>query len=135
MLVPVLTFRGYFLADIPAPDLPDHLHPGLSCSQIPVRSVTHLLAVAVAAAGACYLLQVFVHRSQRRQSVTTVTTTISGTTSFTSLNHTRTRTTLHTHYLNPFLLTRSKQAAPLPCGRYTTFETLGSASRTSSLTH
>ena len=64
MLVPVLAFRGHFLADIPAPDLPDHLHPGLSCSQIPARSVTHLLVVAVAAAGACYLLQVFVHPSQ-----------------------------------------------------------------------
>ena len=64
MLVPVLVFRGHFLADIPAPDPPDHLHPGLSCSQIPVRSGDTFAFVAVAAAGACYLLQVFVHPSQ-----------------------------------------------------------------------
>ena len=55
MLVLVLALRACFLADIPAPDTLDHLHPGLSCSQIPVHSVTHLLVVAVAAAGAWYL--------------------------------------------------------------------------------
>ena len=66
MLVPVLALRACFLVDIPAPDTLDHLHPGLSCSHISVHSVTHLLVVAVAAAatGAWYLLQVFVHPSQ-----------------------------------------------------------------------
>ena len=58
MLVPVafLALRACFLADIPADNL-DHLHSGLSCSQIPVHSVTHLLAVAVAAVllGHCVL--------------------------------------------------------------------------------
>jgi ABC-type enterochelin transport system permease subunit len=57
MLVPVLALRACFLVDIPAPDTLDHLHPGLSCSHIPVHSVTHLLVVAVAAAGGCYLFQ------------------------------------------------------------------------------
>ena len=74
MLVPVafLALRACFLADIPADNL-DHLHSGLSCSQIPVHSVTHLLAVAVAAVllGALcsenqaeHFLPVFVHPSQ-----------------------------------------------------------------------
>ena len=73
MLVPVafLALRACFLADIPAPDNLDHLHSGLSCSQIPAHSVTHLLAVAVAAAGALcsetqaeHFLPAFVHPSQ-----------------------------------------------------------------------
>ena len=72
MLVPVafLALRACFLADIPADNL-DNLHPGLSCSQIPAYSVTHVLAVAVAAAGALcsenqaeHFLPVFVHPSQ-----------------------------------------------------------------------
>jgi len=70
VLVVLLALRACFLADIPADNL-DHLHPGLSCSQIPAHSVTHLLAVAVAAAGALrsetqaeHFLPVFVHPSQ-----------------------------------------------------------------------
>ena len=124
---PCPCITGMFPCWHPAPDTLDHLHPGLSCSHIPVHSVTHLLVVAVAAAaGAWYLLQVFVHPSQilvittlltrrsrhRWQSVSTVTTTIS----FTSFSHTRTRTTLYT--LAPWIhsyyaSTSCKQAAPL----------------------
>ena len=144
MLVPVLVLRACFLVDIPAPDNLDHLHPGLSCSQISVHSVTHLfVAVAAATAG---LLQVFVHPSQilvilpcwlgvpgtGRNPSPRLQPPFPGpggnpsprtTISFTSFSHTRTRTTLYSLTRTPWIhsyyaSTSCKQAAPLPCGRY-----------------
>ena len=75
-----------------------------------------------------------------RQSVTTVTTTISGTTtSFTSFSHTRTRTTLHTlahtTRIHSYLRAASRQLRYHAEGHRPSKPLLGSASRTSSLTH